>query len=181
VAYGLAKRPQIRLVAEGQTGPADRAALQRRDVARAVDAKLGRTPAAGGDPEPVNVADAKTQRALEAVFAERSSDEALDKFAADTGKARGKEVERANAALALIGRASADRAFYEALLKRLVETARVTDEALARLAGERAQAVAAHMTTALAFPAARTATRVAKAAGEAQVKLELELDTAAAK
>jgi hypothetical protein len=181
VAEGLSKRPQIRLVAEGQTGTADRAALQRRDVARAVDAKLGRTPPAGGDPDPVNVADAKTQRALEAVYAERNSDEALDKFAADTAKARGKDVERANAALALIGRASADRDFYEALHKRLVETARVGDEALAQLAGERAQAVAAHMTTALAFPAARTGTRVAKTAGEAQVKLELELETAAAK
>ncbi|HEY6967398.1 MAG TPA: DUF748 domain-containing protein, partial [Burkholderiales bacterium] len=181
VAEGLAKRPQIRLVAEGQTGPADRAALQRRDVARAVDAKLGRAPAAGGDPDPVNVADAKTQRALEAVFAERNSDEALDRFAADTAKARGKEVQRANAMLALVGSASADRAFYEALLKRLVETARVSDEGLAQLAGERAQAVATHMTSALAFPAARTGTRVAKAAGEAQVKLELELESAAAK
>ena len=90
-------------------------------------------------------------------------------------------MERANAALALIGRASADRAFYEALLKRLVDTARVSDEGLAQLAGERAQAVAAQMTTVLAFPAARTGTRVAKTAGEAQVKLELELEGAAAK
>src|SRR6185369_12438456 len=91
VAEGLAKRQQLRLVAEGQTGPADRAALQQRDVARAVGAKLGRAPATAADPDPVNTADAKSQRALEALFIERQSEEALVKFAADTGKARGKE------------------------------------------------------------------------------------------
>ena len=181
VAEGLAKRPQIRLVAEGQAGGPDRAALARRDVALAVGAKLGRAPGAGGEPDPVNVTEAKTQRALEAVFAERNSADALNKFAADTAKARGKDVQRANAMLALIGNASADRDFYEALLKRLNETARVPDEALAQLAERRAQAVGAHMTTVLAFPAARTATRTAKSPGEAQVRLELELESAAAK
>jgi len=177
VAEGLAKRPQIRLVAEGQTGPADRAALQQRDVARAVGAKLGRVPATGADPDPVNVTDAKTQRALEALYAERQSDEALVKFTADTAKSRGKEVERVNAALALVGRGSADRAFYEALLKRLNETAPVADAALAQLADERARAVTGHLTTALALPAERATTRTAKAPGEAQVKLELDLAT----
>src|SRR5262249_17502609 len=36
VAEGLGKRPQLRLVAEGHHGPADRAALQQRDVESAV-------------------------------------------------------------------------------------------------------------------------------------------------
>jgi hypothetical protein len=175
VAEGLAKRQQLRLVAEGQTGPADRAALQQLDVARAVDAKLGRSPAANAAPDPVNVADAKTQRALEAVFIERQSDEALNKFVAETAKARGKEVSRANIALALIGTASADREFYAALLKRLNETAQVPDAALAQLAGDRARAVTTHMTTVLALPAERAEARVAKSPGEAQVKLELDV------
>ena len=175
VADGLAKRPQVRLVAEGQTGAADRAALQRRDVALAVAAKLGRAPAGGAEPDPVNVTDAKTQRALEAIYEERNSAEALDKFAADTGKARGKEVDRVNAALALIGRASADGAFYEALLRRMNETARVTDDALAQLAALRAQAVVDHLTKALSLPAERVGTRTAKAQGEALAKLELEV------
>ena len=42
----------------------------------------------------------------------------LDAFAAETEKARGKPVSRANAALVLLGRGSADREFYEAVLKR---------------------------------------------------------------
>jgi hypothetical protein len=96
VADGLAKRPQIVLVAEGRTGPADLAALQQRDVALAVGALLGQPAPAPGTPLPsVNVTDAKTQRALEAIFVERNSSEALGKFVAETGKARGKEVERA--------------------------------------------------------------------------------------
>jgi hypothetical protein len=114
------------------------------------------------------------------VFIERSSDEALVKFAADTGKARGKEVDRVNAALALVGRASEDRAFYEALLKRLNETAKVPDEALAQLADERARAVAGHLTAKLGFPAERTGARAAKSGGAAQVKLELEAAPVAA-
>jgi Domain of Unknown Function (DUF748) len=178
VAEGLAKRQQLRLVAEGQTGPADRAALQQRDVARAVNTRLGRTPAPNADPDPVNVADAKTQRALEAVFIERQSEDALNRFVAETAKARGKEVSRANIALALIGTASADREFYAALQKRLNDSAQVPDAALAQLAGDRARAVTNHMTTALAIPAERAEARVAKSAGEAQVKLELDVTAA---
>jgi hypothetical protein len=42
VAEGLGKRPQLKVIAEGQTGPADRSALQQQDVALAVAGKLGR-------------------------------------------------------------------------------------------------------------------------------------------
>jgi hypothetical protein len=175
VSEMLAKRPQLKLVAEGQTGPADRAALQQRDVVLAVDAKLGRPAPPPGAIDTVNVTDAKTQRALEALFVERNSDEALDRFAAEAGKARGKPVDRVNAALALVGRGSSDREFYEALLKRLNETAKLPDTALPQLADERAKAVTAHLTTKLSVPADRASARVAKAPGTAQqVKLELD-------
>ena len=181
VAGGLGKRPQLRLAAEGEAGAADRVALQQRDVELAVGTKLGRTPPAGSAPDPVNLNDAKTQRALEAVFAERQSEDALAKFAADTAKARGREVQRVNAALALVGRGSTDREFYGALLARLNETARVPDAALAQLAGERARAVTTHLATSLAIPAARMAVRIAKAPGEARVKLDLEVGLEAGK
>jgi hypothetical protein len=49
----------------------------------------------------------------------------------------------------------------------------VTDAALAQLAEERALAVTAHLTSALAVPAELASTRTAKGPGEAQVKLEL--------
>lgn len=176
VAEVLGKRPQLRIVAEGQYGPTDRTALRTRDVEAAVAIKLGRTAATGsGVSDAINVTDAKTQRALEALFTERQSGETLDAFAAQTGKARGKPVDRVNAALALIGRGSADREFYEALLKRLIETAPAPESALTQLAGARAEAVTEHLTAALKVPAGRVAARSASAPGAAQVKLGLDV------
>lgn len=175
VAEGLGKRPQIRLVAEGQHGAADRAALRQRDVELAVAARLGRAPAAGRATEPVSVMDARTQRALEAIFVERNSGQALSQLVTEVGKSRGRDVQRVNAALALVGRASADREFYETLLKRLNDTAPVADEALAQLAGARARAVTDHLSGVLAVPAERAEARTAATPGEAQVKLAFDV------
>ena len=176
VAEGLGKRPQLRIVAEGQYGPADRTALRTRDVEAAVATKLGRTVATGsGVSDAINVTDAKTQRALEALFTERQSGDALEVFAAQTAKARGKPVDRVNAALALINRGAGDREFYEATLKRLIETAPAPESVLAQLAGARAAAVADHLTAALKVPADRVAARSASAPGAAQVKLALSV------
>jgi hypothetical protein len=180
VAEGLAKRPQLRLVAEGQYGPADRAALQRRAVEREVAAKLGRPPVAGGEPDPVNLLNAATQRVLEALFTERFPGDALARFAEETAKSRGKPVDRVNAALALVGKGSADREFYEALLKRLNDSAEVPESALTELAGARARAVGAHLTGALQMPAARVQTRTATGAGAPQAKLSFDAAGASA-
>ena len=173
VGEGLARRPQLGLVAEGQYGPADRAALQRQDIELAVASALGRASAPGQQPEPVAVSEAKTQRALEALFVERNSEQALAEFVAGVEKTRGKPVTRVNAALALIGRGSSDQAFYEALLQRLNETARVPDTALRELAAERARAVVEHLSTVLSVPAARAEALSAGAPGASQVKLTL--------
>lgn len=175
VAGAVAKRPQLILVAEGQYGEADAAALRERDVALAIAVKLGRPPAPGALPDPVNPPDGRTQRALEALFVERSSDDALSRFVDETEKARGKPVERANPVLALAGRGSADSAFYQALLRRLNETARVPDDALRQLAGVRARAVAAHMREALSVPESRLAAKTAAAPGAAAVKLSFDV------
>lgn len=175
VADALGKRPQLRLVVEGQVGEADIAALRERAVANAVALKLGRSAAAGALPEPVNPLDAKTQRTLEVLFAERNSGEALSKFVAETEKARGKPVQRVNPALALVGRASADIAFYETLLKRLNDTARIPDTALGQLADARARAVAEYLVQSLSVPAARVAPKAASAPGARRVKLEFDV------
>ena len=83
-------------------------------------------------------------------------------------------MQRVNAALALIGRGSSDQAFYDALLQRLNETARVPDTALRELAGERAQAVVEYLSTVLAVPPARSEARSAGAPGSNQVKLTFD-------
>jgi hypothetical protein len=175
VAEVLGKRPQLQLVVEGQFGEADLAALRSRDVANAIAVKLGRASAAGAMPEPVNPLDARTQRAMEVLFAERNSAQALTQFVADTEKARGKPVQRVNPVLALVGRASADIAFYEALLKRLDDTARIPDAAPGQLANARARAVADYLVQTLAIPAARVAPKSASAPGSERVKLEFDV------
>jgi len=178
VADGIGKRPQLRLVAEGQFSARDQAALRQRDVESAVSARLRRPTAADAMSEPVNVTDARTQRALEAIFVERNSERALEEFAAATEKSRGKPVDRVNAVLALAGRASADRAFYEALLQRLVDSARLPEEAPRQLADSRARAVADYLVKVLSVPAARVAARSAAAADEARVKLVFDVASA---
>ena len=180
VADGLGKRPQLKLVVEGQFGEADLAALRSRDVATAIAGKLGRAPAAGAMPEPVNPLDAKTQRAMEVLFAERNSGQALSQFVADTEKARGKPVQRVNPVLALVGRGSVDVAFYEALLKRLNDTARIPDGAPEQLADARARAVADYLVQTLALPATRIAPKSASAPGSERVKLGFDVARPAA-
>jgi hypothetical protein len=180
IAEGIAKRPQLKLVAEGQFGAADREALRRRDVEKAVSARLQRSTAADAMTEPVNVTEARAQRALEAIYIERNSEQALDEFAAGVGKARGKPVDRVSAVLALVGRGSPDSAFYEALLKRLIDTARVPDEALRQLADARARAVAEHLVGTLSVPADRVAARVTAEPGEARVRFAFDVAAAGA-
>jgi len=175
VADALGKRPQLKLVVEGQFGEADRAELRSRDVATAIAGKLGRAPAAGATPEPVNPLDAKTQRAMEVLFAERNSGQALSQFVADTEKARGKPVQRVNPALAFVGRGSADVAFYEALLKRLNDTARIPDGAPEQLADARARAVAEYLVKDLAVPAARVAAKSASAPEGERARLAFDV------
>jgi hypothetical protein len=175
VAEALGKRPQLVLVAEGQFDDADRAALRQRDVALAIAGRLGRKPAPGGLPDPVNPLDARTQRAMEALFVERTSDAAFSKFVAEVEKARAKPVQRVNPVLALAGRASADAAFYQALLTQLEDTARIPDAAPGQLAGARARAVAGYMTESLSVPPARVAAKGAAEPGGKRVKLSFDV------
>jgi hypothetical protein len=175
VAEVLGKRPQLTLLAEGQYGDADRAALRQRDVALAVAGKLGRQPAPEGLPEPVNPLEARTQRALEALFVERESEAALSGFAAETEKARGKPVQRVNPVLALAGRGSPDTAYYQAMLGRLNDRARIPDTAPAQLADARARAVGSYLVETLSVPAARVTVKTAAEPGEVRVNLSFDV------
>lgn len=181
VAEALVKRPQLKLVVAGQYGEVDRTTLRQRDVAAAVASELGRPVAPGEPPVPVNPADAKTQRALEALFVERNSSQALAQFVTGLEKTRGKPVQRATPLLAAVGKPSADVPFYEALLKRLIDSAQVSDEALRKLAEARARAVIDHLVKTLAVPVARIERKSAAGKGGEQVKLALNVLPSAAK
>jgi hypothetical protein len=177
VAEALEKRPQLKLAVEGQYSEADRAALRRRDVAHALALAL-ESEAVGDEPPPVNARDAKTQRAMEALFVKRASEQAFAAFVTQTEKARGgKPVERVGALAALVGRPSADGAFYDALLEQLNASAPLPGDALDQLARARSSAVAEHLEKTLSVLPARVE-RKAAAAGDGE-RAKLGLDAAA--
>jgi uncharacterized protein involved in outer membrane biogenesis len=157
VADLLDKRTQLKVIVHGGyeakvDGEALRSLHVRQDLAKRLEA----TVKPGEDPGPVAFDQAKTQRALEAMLKDRAGDKAVEEFQAGFEKSAGRKAERANPVLALVGRGSPDRGFYEALFKRLVETAPLADdevtslgqrrgEATARALKERAEAAAARV------------------------------------
>ena len=181
VATVLGKRPQLRLTLEGQYGDKDRVALRQRNVAAAIAENLGQPAAPGALPPPVNPADAKTQRALEALFTKRSSAQGLTQFVTEVEKERGKPVQRVNALLAVLDKPSADVAFYEALLKRLNDTAPIGDDTLRKVAQARARAVGEHLVKTLSVAPKRVEQKAGTSAGGEQVKLGLDVFPQASK
>jgi len=180
IATVLGKRPRLRLAVQGQYGDSDGEAFRKRDVRAAVAQKLGRKTSPKEVPSAVNVTDAKTQQALEAVFVARHSEQALSQFAAAVGKERGKPVQRISGVSALVGRASGDADFYQELLKRLIETTKVPDEKLIQLAQARAHSVISYLVDVGGVQAARLERRKPLAAGTGQeaAQAKLTLDTA---
>jgi hypothetical protein len=94
---------------------------------------------------------------------------------AEIEKSRGQPVDRVNPILAFAGRGSSDTAFYQALLARLNETARVPDDALRQLADARGRAIAAYMRESLAVPESRLSVRRAAEPGGTLAKLSFDV------
>jgi len=143
VAEVLAKRTRLKLTVHGayeskSDGEALRSLRVRQDLAQ----RLSVTVKPGEDPGPVAFDRVKTQRALEVMLAERSGPKAIEELEASVQKTTGRKAERANPVLALVGRGSGDRAFYEAVFRRLVEIAPLTDADVAALGQRRAEAIA---------------------------------------
>jgi hypothetical protein len=149
----------------------------RQDLAQ----RLGATVKPGEDPGPVAFDRVKTQRALEALLAERGGGRALEEFQAGYEKRTGKKAERANPVLALVGRGSGDRAFYEALFRRLVEIAPLGEGEVAALGQRRAEATARVLKERAGPAAARVEIGDSEAAARAErnaVPTRLELAVA---
>ena len=141
VAEVLGKRPRLKLTVHGTydtkaDGQALRSLGVRRDLARRLEAKVE----SSEDPDPVAFDQPKSQRALERLYAERGG--SIGEFQAAYEKTAGKKVERVNPVLALLDRGAGDRAFYEALFRRLVETAPLADAELSALGRRRGEATA---------------------------------------
>jgi hypothetical protein len=172
----LAKRPQLKVTAHGTYDPkVDGEALRAAHVRRELAQRLGVAVKPGEDPGPVAFDDVKTQRALEALLTQRAGDKAVGELVAGWEKSSGKKAERANPVLALVGRGAGDRALYEAIYRRLVETAPLAETELTGLAQRRGEAIVRVLGEGAAARAAAGAPEPARGAERRSVPSRLEL------
>ncbi|MFA6500052.1 MAG: DUF748 domain-containing protein, partial [Desulfurivibrionaceae bacterium] len=148
----LDKKKQLVLTVHGGFDPAlDGAALKTAHIRQALAQKLGEKLKLDEEPGPVAFANGKTQRALESLAGDEGLKTALDEYE----KATGTKAKRVNPALALIGKGSEDRDFYQALFAYLVKTAPLPQAELERLADQRGKAIAQELTDRVGADAAR--------------------------
>lgn len=189
----LNKRPGLALSVQGVSAAAtDRPVMKETQLRRAVAEKMGLKLAQGEDPGPISIANAKSQSALEALYAQRFSAAEWTALSAKWRQAN-PEVKQEGGAGKMLSRLkglfkteqplSADEAaqlkganLHEMLYQRLLEKETVSDEALRNLARRRGEAVVQGLAAAGA-PSARirlgelvTADTTGR---EVQVKLEL--------
>ena len=182
VAEVLGKRTRLKLTVHGGyeakvDGEALRSLRVRQDLAQ----RLGVKVKPGEEPGPVVFDQAKTQRALEALLTERGGAKAIEEFETSYEKNTGKKAQRANPVLALAGRGSPDRAFYEALFRRLVELAPLTESEVKDLGKRRGETTARALKERASVAAARVEVGDTEASSHADrnaVPTRLELGAA---
>jgi hypothetical protein len=163
----MQKRPQLKLMVQGlYHKEIDSRALRTQAVRADLAVREGLKLAKGEDPGPVGFDGAKTQRALENMLTERAGSDAVAQFVDAFRKTAGREVNRVNPVLAMIGRGAGDRALYEAMYQRLIELRELPTSALAELATARADAITNAFTSRLKFDPARLGRKPAEAVDE---------------
>jgi Domain of Unknown Function (DUF748) len=180
VAEALRQRGQLKLVVRGSFDPArDGEALRieavRREVAQALDVKLeGRE-----DPGPMAYSDAATQKALEAMLVARVGPKGVEELARAFKWSSGRDPERVNRVLALFGRASPDREFYQAVFQRLVESYPLPESELEVLAARRAEVIVEYLVRSAGIAPSRMESgeaRAVNAPSDRAVTMQLALD-----
>jgi hypothetical protein len=182
VAHVLSERRELKLVIRGpfypeRDGEALRTEGVRWDVAQALGVKLeGRE-----DPGPIAYSDAATQRALEALLAERAGPKGMEELGRAFTRRAGREPERLNPVLGLFGRASPDREFYQAVYRRLVELYPLPPNVLQELAARRAGAIVEYLAGSASIEPSRLESREVRpvhAAADEPITMQLGLDVA---
>ncbi len=202
IARAMNERPGLMLVvpptfAAAQDTPALKSLAVRSEIVKRMGIELAR----GEDPGPIDVSNARTQRAIESAFSTHYAPEVLAVL-------KRRAIEATAPAPAAPATASAGSpptiappqarptpqkttperappvpspppAFYQGLVERLFREQPVTDEVLVQLATRRAEAVLRELTDAGGVPAARSRLgepRQASEADEQSVQLRLELE-----
>jgi hypothetical protein len=167
IAEGLHKRPLLKLLVQGRYHTElDSRALRTQAVRADLAAREGLKLSKGEDPGPPGLDSAKTQLALENMLSERAGGDALAQFVDAFRKTAGREVNRVNQALAVIGSGAGDRALYEAIYQRLIELHELPASALVELATARDDAIIGALTKRFKFDPARLGKKPAEAIDE---------------
>lgn len=146
VAHVLRERPVLKLVIPGPYDPErDGEALRSLGVRRDVAHALGVTLEGREDSGPIAYSDAATQRALESLLAARAGPKAMEELVQGFKRSAGRDPERVSPLLGLLGRASPDREFYQAVERRLVELYPLPATALQELAAHRSEAIVEYL------------------------------------
>ncbi len=177
VAKTLQQRPQLKLMVQGNYDTErDGRALREAAVRHALAERLEVKPAPGDVPTPVPFENAKVQRALEALLAERAGGDGVNQYVAVFEKQAGRKADRVNPMLAVVGRGSADRQLYEGMFQRLIELQPLPPTALQELARQRSEGILKEITGGAGLPAARAGQKDAEATGGgANAKLSLDV------
>jgi len=201
----LQKRPQLRLVVQGQYSPeVDGLTFKQNSLHRAVATLAGEKIPADEDPGPLDLEDAKMRRALEKIFEDRHGAQALSELNREvmdgTVKARpledlkiekgkaGKQsrfwgiVQSAKLYRLVPGAKSPEQSaiLSTEIYARLIEGEPVSEQDLLQLAAKRAQAVGAELETAGGVPPNRIATKDPEAqANDVGQSVKLSLDALA--
>ena len=182
VAQVLRDKPQLELRVHGPYDPRlDGAALRNRQTLLDVAHALGVKVAGREDPGPIAYSDAATQRALEGLLADRAGPKAADEVAQSFRQRTGREPERVNRLLAVFGKASSDREFYQVMFRRLVDSYPLPESALRDLAARRTEVVRNYLVRTGGIDAGRVQSGEARATGGASdqaVSAELSLGLA---
>jgi hypothetical protein len=206
VAEALQKRPQLKLVVQGQYSPEiDGLELKERNVTRAVMTRMGADPGPEGDLEPLDVGNSKVRGALEKLFEERFGAPALAELeqavkrgeikpraTPDESGAEKKTKKKRKGFAKLWSSAKLYKLVPGAMspqqtdllsgemFARLVESDPSPDEGLMQLAGKRAQAIVAELQSVAGVPPERLQTADPQPQpAEAGVSAKLSLDAAA--
>jgi len=176
VVQALKDKPQVKLIVRGPYDPQlDGEALRNRQVRREVAQALGVKLEQREDPGPIAYSDAATQRALETMLAARTGTKAAAELEREFKKNAGRDPERVSRLLALFGKASPDREFYQALFQRLVESYPLPETELQRLATRRAEAITEYLVQSAGLDPGRVEAGEARAASASDQTVAAEL------
>jgi hypothetical protein len=142
LAEALKKRPNLRLEVQGCfDAKADADAMKSLSLRRSIAGHAGIQLKPEEDPGPIDFTDLKTQKALETIYRERFSPDALRQFREQLKESAAEKKPQAPAK-----EADAELEFYQKIYDKLFETEPLEEARMAETARQRADAILLELT-----------------------------------